>query len=241
MCIIIFFLPLFRPSIDASDITQYEEIDNPNESHANIYYFSEYIQSRPLPAPPRPPRDKRPTRSPAADHIRISRENSRIHNISPDASLNDYVIGAEMGTQTSIDFDDGIETINSSRHRQAATVRNGITDNDRNVLNMFEVDPSISKEHPSKNIFLDQLASLAGSSMNCEEINVVDDAVQIHVDDEKIISEAIRRYQLLGNSNEDIYDENRKCATRANVSIRSELKDNLIIYTSFFRQTVRRI
>lgn len=128
-----------------------------------------------------------------------------MHDISPDVSLTEYVIGTEVETQTSIDFDDGIETINTSQSTQAAPEHIEIADT-MSVLGKCEVCP---KDQPSINVLLDHFPLKANSgsefkpwpdSMNCDDELSANDDMQIDTDDENIINAAIRRYHLLGNS-----------------------------------------
>lgn len=86
-----FFICQRPPSVAASDVTQYEEIDDIDLIENNLN-----IQSRPLPAPPRPPREKRRSRKRSTNSLKKFYDDTN-DNILLTSSEFD---GAEISTQT---------------------------------------------------------------------------------------------------------------------------------------------
>lgn len=95
------------PSIAPSDGTQYEEIeDDLNEENE---FYPHKMQNRPLPPPPRPPRDKKPHRKPQNDN-KFEDNDDDAEMVAGSFDDSEFstreFVGAEMATQTSLDIDD---------------------------------------------------------------------------------------------------------------------------------------
>lgn len=100
----------------ASDVTQYEEIDDIDLNEAEDFYFKQKMQGRPLPAPPRPPREKgRRRRKPKPDDKYDDDNDAEFIGQSFDDGTSEFsnreYIGAEMATQTSLEIDDYLNDI----------------------------------------------------------------------------------------------------------------------------------
>lgn len=101
----------------ASDVTQYEEIDDIDLNEAENVYFKQKMQGRPLPAPPRPPREKgcRRRRKPKPDDKYDDDNDAEFIGQSYDDGISEFsnreYIGAEMATQTSLEIDDYLNDI----------------------------------------------------------------------------------------------------------------------------------
>lgn len=100
----------------ASDVTQYEEIDDIDLNEAENLYFKRKMQGRPLPAPPRPPREKgRRRRKPKPDDKYDDDNDAEYIGQSFDDGTSEFsnreYIGAEMATQTSLEIDDYLNDI----------------------------------------------------------------------------------------------------------------------------------
>lgn len=100
------------PSIAASDITQYEEIEDVDlNDQSNFDDALHRMQSRPLPAPPRPKRDKKRRRKQKPDDEKFDDDNdAEFIAQSFDDEVSEFSArefeGAEMATQTSLEIDD---------------------------------------------------------------------------------------------------------------------------------------
>lgn len=100
----------------ASDVTQYEEIDDIDFNEAENSYFKQKMQGRPLPAPPRPPREKGGRRRKSKPDDKYDDDNDAefigqsFDDGTSEFSNREY-IGAEMATQTSLEIDDYLNDI----------------------------------------------------------------------------------------------------------------------------------
>lgn len=218
------------PSIAASDITQYEEIDDSESINLDSNVASTCIQRRPLPAPPRPPRDRR-LRRPFIDDRRshsIDNGYDAQDDATSDTSMREYVIGAEIGTQTSMDFDEPPHSEQCSYEADELNAHIAMLD----VAQTFddstsEIAGSVPSQQRPRTPITFVSEELFSQSPTCRmdatemlrpheaetavesSVNMLDDVeyipaienvddTQIDTDDEKVITAAIRRYQLPG-------------------------------------------
>lgn len=255
----IFPLTFRAESIAASDITQYEEIDDIdlNESNLESVLHSK-MQNRPLPAPPRPPRDKRHRRN--KDTRKLQKNNSdevsqQSFDNNSEFSARDLIDGTEISTQTDPLFDDDLdENVNSlsvSPDRYTRTVeellRNSNVQRHNDLSNEDNLSKGIQKFRESNQrsysersrtsadrpktplsrpitpsaLLIEQrvarspiqtdatlivqpvdknkISDYRTDSAESEYVPYADEDPQIDTEDERIISAAIRRYQMLGN------------------------------------------
>lgn len=211
----------------------------------SAYVGNECIQSRPLPAPPRPPRDKRMHRQPVSEDKPINLNGANIveqYDAMSDTSAMEYVFGAEMATQTSIDQDDeiivditdqysqtgetvenvdgmrinvitpihddnlsqGIQTISQSNEKPQPEQSQTLIEHNVNrplTPSAFLIEERITRSpiHMDATLIMHPYDDETPIELDIDTVEraLIDD-IHIDTDDEKIITAAIRRYQLLG-------------------------------------------
>lgn len=219
-------------------MTQYEEIDDVdvNDLNLDVDNVVHKLQNRPLPAPPRPPRDKRrrnrkdSTASDVGDGLETSTQTEH----SPLGDLDRYARTVEEilrddRSQRQNDFDNeenlskGIQKFRESNQRSYSERSRTSTERPKTPLSR-PLTPSaiLIEQRVARSPILtdatlivqpvddDNPVSFRTDSADSDRVPYVDDDPQIDTEDERIISAAIRRYQLLDQESQESRERRSK-------------------------------
>lgn len=217
------------PSIAASDMTQYEEIDDVDVNELNLDNFMHKLQNRPLPAPPRPPRDKRrrtrkeSTTSDTGDGLETSTQTelSQLDDLQGYPRTVEEILRDDH-SQRQNDFDNeanlskGIQKFRESNQRSYSERSRTSAERPKTPLSR-PITPSavlIEQRVARSPIVMDATLIVQPvdddgrigyrtDSAESDRVPYVDDDPQIDTEDERIINAAIRRYQMLDQESQE--------------------------------------
>lgn len=220
--VFVFYRP---PSIAASDMTQYEEIDDVdvNDLNLDIDNIVHKLQNRPLPAPPRPPRDKRrrirkeSTTSDIGDGLETSTqtEHSRLDDANQYPRTVGEILQRQNDDENETNLTKGIQKFRESNQRSYSERSRTSAERPKTPLSRPITPSALLIEQrvvrsPITDASLivqpiddDKCIDYRTDSAESDRVPFVDDDPQIDTEDERIINAAIRRYQMLDQESQE--------------------------------------